>query len=54
MHLAVAAINAMPLAASGHTLRFGPWVIVPIVILIVIIGVPVYFTQRAKRRSQSN
>jgi len=40
-------------AKSTNTLHIGPWIIVPILILIAIIGTPIYIARdRRKRRSE--
>ena len=40
-------------AESTKTFHIGPWIIVPILILIAIIGTPIYIVRdRRKRRSE--
>jgi Flp pilus assembly protein TadB len=46
---------ASPLAAasSGETFHIGPWIVVPILILIAIVGTPIYIIRdRRKRRAE--
>lgn len=38
-------------ATSGHHFHIGPWIIVPILILVAIIGTPIYVIRDRKRRA---
>ncbi|HEV3380038.1 MAG TPA: hypothetical protein VG142_03495 [Trebonia sp.] len=45
--------TATATAKSTSTFHIGPWIIVPILILIAIIGTPIYVVRdRRKRRSE--
>jgi len=48
----IAATLAASVANNGKPFHLGPWIIVPILILIAIIGAPIYVIRdRRKRRS---
>jgi Flp pilus assembly protein TadB len=47
-HLLIAA--TLLAASSGKTFHIGPWIIVPILILIAIIGTPIYIIRDRRRR----
>ncbi len=50
MHLGMIAISSVPLAASG-AVKGTIWIAGWIVVVGIIVGVPVYFTRRRRRRS---
>jgi Flp pilus assembly protein TadB len=51
--LLIAATLLSASAASTKAFHIGPWIIVPILILIAIIGTPIYIVRdRRKRRSE--
>jgi Flp pilus assembly protein TadB len=51
--LLIAATLLSATATSTKTFHIGPWIIVPILILIAIIGTPIYIVRdRRKRRSE--
>lgn len=48
----IAAILLTATSSNGHHFHIGPWIIVPILILIAIIAAPIYVIRdRRKRRS---
>jgi hypothetical protein len=52
-HLLTATMLLSVTAKSTSTFRVGPWIIVPILILIALIATPVYIVRdRRKRRSE--
>jgi hypothetical protein len=46
-------IAAATLASNTHTTHVGPWIIVPILIVIALIATPIYVV-RDRRRRRSN
>jgi Flp pilus assembly protein TadB len=51
--LFIAATVLAATASGGQTFHIGPWIIVPILILIAIIGTPIYIVRdRRKRRAE--
>jgi hypothetical protein len=48
-----ALIAAASLASSTHSTHVGPWIIVPILILIALIGTPIYIVRDRRRRRTS-
>lgn len=51
--LATAATLIAATASNTKTFHLGPWIIVPILILIAIIGTPIYIARdRRKRRAE--
>lgn len=49
MHFAILAQHITPLAAGSQGFKAGPWLIVPILIVIAIIAVPIYYFRSKKR-----
>lgn len=44
--------NVLAAASNGHHLSVGPWIIVPILIVVAIIATPIYIARdRRKRRA---
>jgi 4-hydroxybenzoate polyprenyltransferase len=52
-HQLVSAATSIASTSSGDSFHIGPWIIVPIVILLAIIGAPIYIVRdRRRRRAQ--
>jgi hypothetical protein len=48
--LLIAATVLASTASSGRTFHIGPWIIVPIIILIAVVGTPIYIVRDRRRR----
>ena len=48
MHLATLATHLAPIAA-GNSFKAGPWLAIPILIVLAIIAIPVYIRRTKKR-----
>jgi hypothetical protein len=52
MQLAILATHLTPLASNGF--KAGPWLIAPIIIVIAIIAIPIYYVRTKKKKDISS